>query len=180
MDIVKMKIAELHPAKYNPRLNLKPGDAEWEHIQNSIKTFGYIDPIIVNKRNNIIVGGHQRYKILKSMGYDEIDCVLVDMDEQQERACNAALNKAQGDWDFDMLGDLLDSITEFDMSDFGFEIETEPEEKEITEDEVPEADEVEPRVKPGQIWKLGDHYLMCGDSTKEEDVLKLMSVGGEP
>ena len=174
MEIVKKKIADINPAPYNPRKNLKPGDAEWEHIQNSINTFGYIDPIIVNGRNNVIVGGHQRYKILKSMGYEEIDCVVVDMDEQQEKACNAALNKAQGEWDFDALKDLLADITDFDMSSFGFDLDFDEEQTEIVEDdyevEVPE----EPKAKLGDIYQLGKHRLMCGSSTDPEDVARLM------
>lgn len=120
MEIRKLKVSDINPAPYNPRKDLQPGDAEWEHIYNSIKTFGFIDPIIVNERNNVIVGGHQRYKIVKSMGYEEIDCVLVDMDEQQEKACNMALNKAQGSWDYAALDELLADVTDFDMSDFGF------------------------------------------------------------
>lgn len=119
MEIVKMKLKDLKAATYNPRKDLKPSDEEFQHIKNSIQEFGYIEPIIVNKRNNVIVGGHQRSKVLDVLGYNEIDCILVDLDEQQEKAANIALNSAQGVWDFDKLQDLLLEITEFDMKEFG-------------------------------------------------------------
>lgn len=120
MEIVKMKLKDLKAATYNPRKDLKPSDEEFQHIKNSIQEFGYIEPIIVNKRNNVIVGGHQRSKVLDVLGYDEIDCILVDLDEQQEKAANIALNSATGVWDFDKLQDLIKDIKDFDMNEFGF------------------------------------------------------------
>lgn len=177
MEIKKVEINKLKPAKYNPRKDLKPGDAEFEHIKNSIEKFGYIDPIIYNVRNNVIVGGHQRYKVLKKLGYTEIDAVEVDMDEQTEKAANAALNKAQGDWDLEKLDLLLADITEIDMSDFGFNLDLtddKEKEKEVEQDEIPEPEE-ETRTKPGDVWKLGNHKLMCGDSTSATDLDKLMN-----
>lgn len=119
MNIVKMSIDSIYPSEYNPRVELTPDDDEWKYIENSIKNFGYIDPIIINGKNNHIISGHQRFNILKHMGYDSIDCVIVDMDDQQEKACNIVLNKVMGDWDFDRLSDLLHDIKEFDMSLFG-------------------------------------------------------------
>ena len=74
MNIIKKNIKDLNPASYNPRKDLQPGDAEFEHIKNSIEKFGYIDPIIINK-NGTIIGGHQRYKVLKELDYKEIDVV---------------------------------------------------------------------------------------------------------
>lgn len=177
MEIKKVEINKLKPAKYNPRKDLKPGDAEFEHIKNSIEKFGYIDPIIYNVRNNVIVGGHQRYKVLKKLGYTEIDAVEVDMDEQTEKAANAALNKAQGDWDLEKLDLLLADITEIDMSDFGFNLDLTDDnekEKEVEQDEIPEPEE-ETRTKLGDVWKLGKHRLMCGDSTSATDLDKLMN-----
>lgn len=119
MEIVKKKINDLKAAEYNPRKDLTPEDEEYQHIKNSIQNFGYIEPIIVNKRNNVIVGGHQRAKVLKELNYNEIDCILVDLSEQEEKAANIALNSAVGSWDEEKLQELLQEITEFDMSDFG-------------------------------------------------------------
>lgn len=74
MKIVKKKIEDLRPASYNPRKDLKPGDKEYEKLKKSITEFGYVEPVIYNKRTGIVVGGHQRLKVLKDLGYEEIDC----------------------------------------------------------------------------------------------------------
>ena len=103
MQIEKIKIDKLNPAPYNPRKDLKPGDPEYEKLKNSILTFGYVEPVLWNKRTGHIIGGHQRYKVLVEMGKSEIDCVVVDMDEENEKALNVALNKVSGDWDKDKL-----------------------------------------------------------------------------
>lgn len=92
MQIEKVKISDLSPAEYNPRVRLRPGDAEYEKLKRSIQTFGYIDPIIINA-DGTIIGGHQRYFILQELGYEEIDVVKLDLDENEERALNVALNK---------------------------------------------------------------------------------------
>jgi ParB-like chromosome segregation protein Spo0J len=130
MNIAKVNISVLNPATYNPRKNLKPDDPEYIKLKRSIQEFGYVEPLVVNKRNNVIIGGHQRYKVLKDLGYKEVDVVFVDLDEVHEKSLNIALNKISGDWDADKLEDLLreinldDSIdtllTGFDLS----EIET--------------------------------------------------------
>lgn len=119
MKIEKMNINDLKAAEYNPRKDLTPQDEEYQHIKNSIETFGYIEPVIVNIRNNTIVGGHQRTKVLKDLGYSEVECILVDLNEQEEKAANIALNSAVGEWDEDKLQELLQEITDFDMSEFG-------------------------------------------------------------
>lgn len=134
MEIVKMNIKDLKYASYNPRKDLQPTDLEFKHIKNSIKNFGYIEPVIVNKRNNVIVGGHQRTKVLKDLGYKEIDCILVDLDEQQEKAANIALNSASGSWDEQKLEELLKEINDFNMDDFGDFSELEQELIEIEDD----------------------------------------------
>lgn len=117
MEIIKKKIKDLNPAVYNPRKDLKPGDKEYEALKNSVEKFGYIDPIIYNKRNNVIVGGHQRFKVLKDLGYKEIDCVEVDLNEQEEKTLNIALNKIEGDWDFEALQLILSELDE-DLRNF--------------------------------------------------------------
>lgn len=119
MKIEKMNINDLKAAEYNPRKDLQPTDEEYQHIKNSIETFGYIEPIIINIRNNTIVGGHQRTKVLKDLGYSEVECILVDLNEQEEKSANIALNSAVGLWDEEKLQELLQEITDFNMSDFG-------------------------------------------------------------
>ena len=84
MDIQKIPIEKINPAKYNPRKDLKPGDPEYEKLKKSIETFGYVEPIVWNKQTGNIVGGHQRLKILQHQGHTEIECVVVNLDEQRE------------------------------------------------------------------------------------------------
>lgn len=176
MKIERISVDKINPAAYNPRKDLKPGDAEYEHIKNSIDTFGYIDPIIWNKRTGNIVGGHQRFKILKAQGVKEIECVVVDYDETTEKAANASLNKAQGDWDMTKLDALLADLSPLmDMGQFGFEINLPQDSVEDDFDADKALEEIEePVTKLGDIWALGRHRLMCGDSTSEADFDRLM------
>ena len=102
MNIKTIPIDDLKPAKYNPRKDLKPGDSDYEHLKRSIDHWGLVDPLIVNQ-NMVVVGGHQRLKVLRDLGYDEVECVMVDLDEANERALNIALNKISGDWDLELL-----------------------------------------------------------------------------
>lgn len=125
MQIDKALIKDLNMATYNPRVDLQPGDAEFEKLKRSIKHFGYIDPIIVNKRNMVVVGGHQRLKVLKELGYTDIEVVYVDLNGTEEKALNIALNKISGDWDAEKLEDLLRDIsldTDFDIELTGFDL----------------------------------------------------------
>lgn len=187
MRIEKRKIEDLIPAIYNPRKDLQPDDPEYAKIKRSIETFGYVDPIIVNERTGTIVGGHQRLKVLKDLGYDEVDVSVVDLSEENEKALNVALNKISGEWDFALLKDLLEELdaSSIDVELTGFDIDEMEnlmtqfqveEEREVDEDDfdIEEAIPGEPISKRGDIWKLGRHRLMCGDSTDINDVEKLM------
>jgi len=95
MNIQKISVDKLNPAKYNPRKDLKPGDKEYEKLKRSIEEFGYVEPVIWNQKTGNVVGGHQRLKVLLDLGQTEIDCVIVDLDPQREKALNLALNKIQ-------------------------------------------------------------------------------------
>lgn len=183
MDIKKLNIADIKPAKYNPRKDLQSGDVEYEKIKRSIMEFDLVEPLVINKQTGNLVGGHQRLKVLRELGKTEVEAVIVDLSESREKALNLALNKAQGEWDLPKLKDLLLEIDtgEFDIEITGFdekEIEDlmnqlyTPDENE-KDDDVPEVAK-EPITKKGDLYKLGEHRLLCGDATIIDDVEKLM------
>ncbi len=181
MEFKSININELKPAEYNPRIDLQPGDKEFEKIRKSIEEFGYVDPVIINK-DGTIVGGHQRYKVLKDMGYTEIQCIVIDVDKEKEKALNIALNKISGDWDKNKLKVLLSElqgvglaeITGFDLAELGMlGVQEEVIEDDFDIDKV--LKEEKSYIQPGDIIKLGRHRLICGDSTNGADVEKLMN-----
>lgn len=186
LNIQKIAVEKLNPAKYNPRKDLKTGDPEYEKLKKSIETFGYVEPVIWNERTGNIVGGHQRFKILKEQGVAEVDCVVVDMDEVEEKALNVALNKVSGDWDMPKLTELIEELDKsmFDVSLTGFDaaeiddLFSKVHDKDIKEDDFDSDKALEeiknPISKTGDIWILGKHRLICGDSTKLSDVERLM------
>ncbi len=184
MDIRKVPVLNINPAKYNPRKDLKPGDPAYEKLKRSMSEFGYVEPIIWNEETGNIVGGHQRYKILLEAGHTEVECVVVNLPSDKEKALNLALNKVTGDWEIVALADLLHDLNEqdFDLSLTGFdaaEIEdlfSRVHDKDVTDDDfdMDAALEEELISKPSDIWLLGRHRLMCGDSTKAETYEKLM------
>lgn len=184
MNIQKIEIGKLKPADYNPRKDLKPEDEEYQKIKKSIIEFGYVDPIIVNT-DMTVIGGHQRLKVLKDLGYTVIECNMVDLDKNKEKALNIALNKITGEWDNKKLEELIAELKEeeFDLSTTGFTFdEVDNILKDITgskEDDF-DIDQVlndieKPTTKPGDVWLLGKHRLMCGNSTVKEDVIHLMN-----
>lgn len=184
MNIQKIKIDKLIPATYNPRKNLKPSDAEYVKIKNSIEKFGFVSPLVINK-DMTVIGGHQRLKVLKEMGIVEVECIIVDLDKTNEKALNIALNKIQGDWDEEKLEALLQELKleDFDTNLTGFDFDEVDEilkdvngskEDDFDVDSAYEGIE-EPITKPGDVWILGKHRLMCGDSAQKEDVMRLMN-----
>jgi len=186
MQIEKIHVGMLKAAAYNPRKALKPGDAEYEKLKRSIQEFGYVEPIIWNKRTGLVVGGHQRLKVMKDLGHTEVDCVVVDLDEQKEKALNIALNKISGAWDDTLLANLLQDLDRsgYDVTLTGFDL-AEAQElfgsgsmENVHEDEF-DADTAfsevsEPKTKLGDLYILGQHRLLCGDCTQPEDVAKVL------
>ena len=173
METKTVAVNEIYPYKNNPRKNDQAVDA----VIESIKQCGYIAPIIVDE-NNIILAGHTRYKALKRLNYKQIDVVIkAGLTEEQKRKYRLLDNKTNelAEWDFDLLTNELDGLDFGDLDlDWGFGNDEEA--KEIIEDEPPEVDEErEPIVKFGDIWQLGEHRLMCGDSTDAATVEKLMN-----
>lgn len=122
MKIVTLPVSDLHPADYNPRKDLAPGDKQYEKLARSIETFGYVEPIVWNRTTGNIVGGHQRLKVLVQKGYTEVQVVEVELNEQEERILNVSLNKISGRWDNEKLTAILDELKEQDeMALTGFE-----------------------------------------------------------
>ena len=124
MNLQRIPVGKLKPAKYNPRKDLKPGDPAYEKIKRSLHDFGYVDPVIWNEVTGNIVGGHQRYKVLTAEGATEIDCVVVHIENpQDEKALNIALNKAVGEWEPVALADLLSDLQQsgYDLGATGFD-----------------------------------------------------------
>ncbi len=182
MVIKRIPAGQLKAAKYNPRKDLKHGDPEYEKLKRSIQTFGYVEPILWNQRTGNIIGGHQRYKVLLDLGHTEIDCVVVDMDLADEKALNVALNKVSGDWDIPLLTELLKDINAsgFDVSLTGFDAaEMDSLFRDnvvagVKEDAFDEPPQENPISRQGDIWLLGRHKLICGDSTKPDTYTALM------
>ena len=124
MIIKKIKISDINPAPYNPRADLKPSDLEYKKLKKSIDEFDLVEPLILNERNNVLIGGHQRLKILKERGDETVDVSLMDLDEAKEKALNVALNKNLGQWDnkkLNLIFEELKGIDDFDIELTGFD-----------------------------------------------------------
>ena len=169
-----LPIFVLKPAEYNPRKKLKPKDKEYQKIKASIEEFGFADPLVVNA-DMTIIGGHQRLSVAIDLGYTEVPCAVVDVDKTREKALNIALNKITGEWDETLLADLLTDLkdADYDLDYTGFDA---PEvdalfatayDKNVKEDDFDVDEELEkPCIsRPGDIWHLGRHTVICGDST---------------
>lgn len=174
VTIVMMKTSELVPYDKNPRDNDKGVDA----VANSIKAYGFKVPIVIDK-NNVIVTGHTRLKAAKKLGLEEVPCIVADdLTDEQIRQFRIVDNKTAelSDWNFDLLREELLAMDDVDMVQFGFDdldeiLKTETKDDDFDEDEeLPE----NPYSQKGDIYVLGKHRLMCGDSTIKEDVDKLM------
>lgn len=112
MEIRTLKAEQLKAAEYNPRRDLQPEDAEYKKLRRSIEEFGYVEPIIWNERTGNVVGGHQRLKVLLEQGAEDIEAVVVDLDDRDEKILNVLLNKVKGRWDIGKLADLLQDLDE--------------------------------------------------------------------
>jgi site-specific DNA-methyltransferase (adenine-specific) len=173
MEIVLKRLSDISPYENNPRKN----DEAVKYVAESIREFGFKVPIVID-RNNIIVAGHTRYKAAKKLNIKEVPCIVADdLTDEQVKAFRLADNKVaeKAEWDFELLSDELDGLFDFDMTVFGFDEEEEEEKPEVHEDEYEIEPPEEPKAKLGDIYKLGNHRLMCGDSTSIEDVERLMA-----
>ena len=182
LKIVEVSIKDLIPADYNPR--------RWEaesfaNLKESIKKFGMVDPIIVNgspKRKNIVIGGHFRLKVAEDLGFKTVPVVYLNIsDVAKEKELNLRLNKNTGEWDWELLAKFNETV----LADIGFSsqemdsifnLDLEPEKFDLQK-ELAKLSINTIEIQKGQVWQLGEHRLMCGDSTVEQDILKL--VGNE-
>lgn len=179
MEIVELKLDELTPFENNAKIHT---DKDVDVIANSIKEFGMNDPVGIWGDKNIIVEGHGRLLALKKLGYEKVPCIRLDhLTDEQRRMYTLTHNKSAelSEWDFEKLEQEMKQL-EFELSNFGFdekELQIEFDKNKETEEDDFDIEENIPEeatCKKGQLWKLGNHYLMCGDSTNKEDVEKLM------
>lgn len=177
MEIIKVRLADLVPYAGNAKLH--PPE-QIEQIKESIRLFGFNDPIAIDP-DNVIIEGHGRVLALEQLGYEEVECIrLAHMTDEQRRAYTLIHNKLtmNSGFDLEILEAELSAIEGIDMGAFdlsleNIQIDDEPTEPEVEEVDVPETGHSS-RIKPGEVWRLGRHRLMCGDSTKTADVEKLM------
>ncbi|MCP6718754.1 MAG: DNA methyltransferase [Patescibacteria group bacterium] len=179
LKVSYVPINQLKPSTYNPR---KWSDKATADLKESIKKFGLLKPVICNSapnRKDVVIGGHFRLKVAKDFGYEEIPVLYINIsDIEKEKELNLRLNKNTGEWDLELLGKFDENF----LSDIGFHseelddifpIESMPEEFDL-EKELRKLDIKKVKVKKGDIYQLGNHKLMCGNSTQKDDVLKLM------
>lgn len=184
MEWKVLPIGQLKPAAYNHRLQLKPGDKEYEKIKKSIREFGYVEPIIVNY-DMTVIGGYQRLTVLKNLGYEEVQCVVVHIeDEHKVKALNIALNKITGAWNEQLLADLIVDLqsVDFNVDLTGFEapeveqLFSKVHNRKVKEDDFDVDGELEKSTfsQAGVIWLLGEHCVICGDVMLPETYTRLM------
>jgi DNA modification methylase len=168
MIIEIKKISELTPAPYNPRESTEKQESQ---LKQSLKKFGVVEPIIYNKQTGYIVGGHFRVRELQKLGYTEIECVIVDLSEEDEKELNIRLNANTGQWDWD---ELANNFELDDLNDWGLEVPNMKHELEAEDDNFEEPENIETDIVLGDLFEIGEHRLLCGDSTDSDSVARLM------
>ncbi len=181
---MEIKTVPIESIFVDPANTRKHPQKNMDAIKGSISKFQQVEPLVVQKSKKIIIGGNGRYQAMKELGFKEVQIVEVDLTDTQAAALAISLNRTGelAEWDLDVLPDLLLSLQEedFDLGSIGFDeddlnafISEEIEEGKTDPDAVPE--NVETRCKPGDLWILGNHRLLCGDSTNVQHVERLMN-----
>jgi site-specific DNA-methyltransferase (adenine-specific) len=180
LKIEYLNIDDIKPYDKNAR---KHTNFDVDKIADSISQFGFNDPIGVWGKENLIVEGHGRLMAAKKLGFDKVPVIRLDeLSDEERKAYALAHNQTalNSDWDFDLLNSEIHEISDIDMSKFGFDMaQFEEETPDAVEDDYDIDQAVPSKVKSGEVWVLGAHRLMCGDSTKAEDVSKLVGGGSE-
>ena len=171
MIIQKKKLTELIPAPYNPRQSTAKQETQ---LKRSLEKFGVVEPIIWNKQTGFIVGGHFRVRELQKLGYKEIDCVIVDLNEEDEKELNIRLNANTGEWDWDQLANEWDA-EKLDEWGLDLPIDLHVEELEAEEDNYEIPNEITTDIVIGDLFEIGEHRLLCGDSTQVDTWQKVMN-----
>jgi ParB-like chromosome segregation protein Spo0J len=156
MEFEVKRIADMNRAAYNPRVDLRPEDEEYQAIERSLKRHGLVQPIVWNRRTNTVVSGHQRLTVLEAQGETEVTVSVVDLDDIQEKELNVALNKITGEWDDDKLSVILNELGE-EATDTGFtlpEIDVLRDELKSYFNDVTAPDEEEPTEEPEESFLL--------------------------
>ena len=188
LTVVQVPIDELRPDAANPR---RISDAQLEALTRSLKEYGFVQPVLARREDKTVIGGHQRLTAARRLGYKTVPVTYLDVTLEQARLLNLGLNKISGDWDNELLARLLADLNatpDLDMSLSGFEADelqkllrslNARDKKDRIEsfdlDAALEAARAAPRAQRGEIWALGDHRIMCGDSTDTADVERLFA-----
>src|SRR5450759_1757114 len=191
-NIEQVPIDELHPDPANPR---RISDEELDALERSIRQFGFVEPVLARREDATVIGGHQRLLAARRLGLTNVPVIWLDLSAEQGRLLSLALNKISGSWDDALLARLLaelQSVSDLDVSLSGFDevevkellrsLETREKRDQVESFDLDEALEEAtraPRTKPGDLWVLGDHRLLCGDSTDPVAVARLLD-GAEP
>jgi DNA modification methylase len=192
LTVDEVPIDDLRPDPANPR---RISEDELDGLERSLRQFGFVQPVLARRENRTVIGGHQRLVAARRLGLTTVPVTWLDMGVEQARLLGLALNKISGSWDEQLLARLLAELqatSELDLSVSGFDedeigdllrsLETREKREQVESfdlDEALEEARPAPRTKPGDLWVLGDHRLLCGDSTKAEDVARLLD-GAEP
>ena len=182
MKTAILKLKDIRPAAYNPRVTLQPGDKEYEALKNSMERFGVAEPLVVNETTGNLVSGHQRLNVLKASGVTEVEVVLIEVDEEQEKPLNVALNKVDGEWDYRKLEALFSEFEPEDIKFTGFSAEeldnlfdtglpadddNNQEDGSAAEDTPPDEDDEEPAEAPEKPAALKEFNIFLSFPTKE-------------
>lgn len=174
-----VKLDDVRPVDWNPRTI---SEYQLRALQESLSTFGAVEPIVINK-DGTLIGGHQRWAAARELGWASLPAVRLDLDDTKVRTLNLALNKISGEWDEDALARVLASITvdPVEILEAGFE------EDEVarlmaslnvfppTDDPGPGDLPAAPETKMGDLYTLGEHRLLCGDATMDDDVARVLA-----